>query len=97
MIALSCNEITHLFAALVIGPSVMCRTGCVGHRGDDDIRPAPGPAITDGKPPGSREHYELRRLLIVRPDQPTRPRPPPRATDHPQRSSPRHYPFQGRN
>jgi SRSO17 transposase len=33
--------------------------------GDDDIRLAPGPATTDGKPPGSRERHELQRMIIA--------------------------------
>jgi hypothetical protein len=43
----------------------MCRTGCAGRGGDDDIRLAPGPATTDGKPPGSRERHELQRMIIA--------------------------------
>jgi hypothetical protein len=60
LIPATCNEIQHLFAALVARPA-----GDLGHRlrwsaCDADIRPAPGPATTAGKPPSSHEDHELR-------------------------------------
>jgi hypothetical protein len=56
----TCNEIQHLFAAVVAMP-----TGDVGNRlrwsdGDDDISHAPAPATTDDKPPSNHEHHDLR-------------------------------------
>jgi hypothetical protein len=57
---LTCNEIQHLFAALVARP-----VGQLGHRlrwscGGDDIKPTPVPAITDDRPPGHHEDHDLR-------------------------------------
>jgi hypothetical protein len=49
MIALTCNEVQRLFAALVARPGIGC-TGCAGG-GDVGIKPAPAPATTDDKPP----------------------------------------------
>ena len=60
LISLTCNEIQHLFAALVIRPSPIPPTGCAGRSGDADIKPAPAPATTDDKPPGNHEDHDLR-------------------------------------
>jgi nitroreductase len=55
LIPVTCNEVGHLFAALLAQPAgdrdhrLRCRPG------DADIKPAPAPAITDGRPPGNHE------------------------------------------
>ena len=42
LIPLTCNEVQHLFAALLAGRSAISATGCAGRRGDANIRHAPG-------------------------------------------------------
>jgi hypothetical protein len=56
---LTCNEIQHLFAALVAAPPLTPATGCAGRGGDDDTRPALVPVTTAGKPT-DREDHDLR-------------------------------------
>jgi hypothetical protein len=60
LIPMTCNEIQHLFAALVIQPSPMPPTGCAGRCGDADTKHAPVPATTDDRPPGNHEDHDLR-------------------------------------
>jgi hypothetical protein len=55
---LTCNELQHLFAALLPSPSATSATGCAGQGGDADIKPAPAPATTDDKLLRSCEHHE---------------------------------------
>jgi hypothetical protein len=60
LIRLTCNEIQHLYAALIATPPVISATGCAGRSGDADIRHAPVAATTDDKPPGNHEDHDLR-------------------------------------
>jgi hypothetical protein len=60
LIELSCNEVAHLFAVLVIEAATDQRTGCAGRCGDDDIKHAPAEPTTSDKPPSSHEHDEVR-------------------------------------
>jgi hypothetical protein len=53
---LTCNEVQHLFAALVAVPVADPGTGCAGRCGDADRKPAPAPATTAGKPPDHEGH-----------------------------------------
>jgi hypothetical protein len=55
---LTCNELQHLFAALLAQPLATSATGCAGQGGDADIKPAPGPATIDDKLPTSCEPLE---------------------------------------
>jgi DDE superfamily endonuclease len=55
---LTCNELQHLFAALLAQPSATSATGRVGQSGGADIKPAPAAATTDDKLPTSCEHHE---------------------------------------
>jgi hypothetical protein len=52
-IGLTCNQVQHLFAALVAWPAGDVGPGCAGQHGDADIRPAPVPATTSDRPPGT--------------------------------------------
>jgi len=65
LIPLTCNEIQHLFAALVAAPVADKVTGCAGRGGGADSRPAPVPATTAGKPPSSHEGHELRLGVLL--------------------------------
>jgi hypothetical protein len=53
LIGLTCNELQHLFAALVTVPPEISAIGCAGRSGDADIKPAPAPATTYDKRPRS--------------------------------------------
>jgi hypothetical protein len=59
VIALTCNEIQHLFAALVLRPIDDWRHGCAGRGGAAGIKPAPAEPTTSGKPPSNHEHHEV--------------------------------------
>jgi hypothetical protein len=61
LIPLTCNEIQHLFAALVAAAPhhPTAATGCAGRGGDAGTRPAPAPATT-ASGPTDREYHELR-------------------------------------
>jgi SRSO17 transposase len=56
LISLTCNELQHLFAALLARPAADLPTGCAGRCGDADNRPAPAPATTTGKPTDHEDH-----------------------------------------
>jgi hypothetical protein len=58
LIGLTCNEVQHLFAALVAVPSLTPDPGCAGRCGDDDSKPAPG-AATTGNSPADHEDRDL--------------------------------------
>ena len=57
---LTCNELQHLFAPLVIRSAADLGIGCPGRGGDADINTAPAPATTSDKPPSNHEHHDLR-------------------------------------
>jgi hypothetical protein len=57
-VELTCNEIQHLFAALVAVPWLITATGCAG-RGGAISKRALGPATTADKPT-DREDHDLR-------------------------------------
>jgi hypothetical protein len=59
LISLTCNEIQHLFAALIAQPVIDLGTGCAGRTGGVDIKLAPAAATTGGKPPGNHEDQDL--------------------------------------
>ena len=87
MIALSCNEIAHLFAALVIRPvgDVPHRLGWSSWRRRHQARART--CHSDGKPPGSREHrtaaHAHRGGLTSRPDHGHHPEPLTTLIAHP--------------
>jgi hypothetical protein len=56
--ALTCNEIRHLFAVLVLRPAGDQRTGCAGHGGAARTRDELKPATTGDKPPSSHDRHE---------------------------------------
>ncbi len=56
LIGLTCNEIQHLFAALVAVPIADPGIGCAGRSGDAGSKPAPAPATTAGKPTDHEDH-----------------------------------------
>jgi len=60
LVPVTCNEVQHLFAALLAGPQVTSPTCCAGRCGDADIKPAPAPATTNDKPPCNHEDHDLR-------------------------------------
>jgi hypothetical protein len=60
LIPVTCNEVQHLFAALLAWPLVIATSGCAGLCGDVDIRPAPAPATTADRQPGTHDDHQLR-------------------------------------
>jgi hypothetical protein len=57
LVWLICNEVQHLFAALLARPSpVTSATGCAGLCGDAGNRPALRPVTTAGKPTDHEDH-----------------------------------------
>jgi hypothetical protein len=60
LIPLTCNEIQHLFAALVTRPAGDLGHGCAGQHGGADVRLGLVPAITAGKPPDNPEDQSYR-------------------------------------
>jgi hypothetical protein len=56
LISLTCNEVQHLFAALLARPPVISAIGCDGRWGGADIKSAPAPATTNDKPPDHEVH-----------------------------------------
>jgi hypothetical protein len=56
MIELTCNEIRHLFAALVAAPVADTGHACAGRGGDAASKPAPVPATTAAKPTDREDH-----------------------------------------
>jgi hypothetical protein len=59
-VELACNEIQHLFAALVAIPVADRATGCAGRGGDVSARPALVPGTTADKPPSNHEGHDIR-------------------------------------
>jgi SRSO17 transposase len=59
LISLTCNELQHLFAALVAVPLADPDTDCAGRCGGADTKPAPAPATTDDKPPPGNHEARL--------------------------------------
>jgi hypothetical protein len=53
LIALTCNEVQPCSWPWSPGLPVILATGCAGQHGDADIRPAPVPATTSDRPPGT--------------------------------------------
>ena len=64
LVAVTCYEVQHLFAALVAvpspSPSLIPATDGAGRCGDDDIKHAPAAATTSDKPPSNDEHHDPR-------------------------------------
>jgi hypothetical protein len=62
LISLTCNEVQHLFAALLTRPADDLAIGCAGRPGDADISNVPAPATTNNKKPGTLEDHDPRRI-----------------------------------
>jgi SRSO17 transposase len=60
LISLTCNELQHLFARCLPVPPVTPATGCAGRHGDADSKPAPAPATTADRQPGTHEEHHPR-------------------------------------
>jgi hypothetical protein len=61
LIGLTCNEVQHLFAALVAVPVADTGHRRAGRSVDADIKPAPAPATTNDRPAlGSHEDHDPR-------------------------------------
>ena len=59
LIALTAEQVRHLFTSLVHRPLHTRRTCWAGHIGDADTSPSPANATTAGRPPSNSHDHEL--------------------------------------